>query len=115
MTGSPPNCCPPGTRFQNGKCVKPQPKERCTGGRIGTPPNCKCPPGTHWTRSEQCLPDPPPKQTDPPKTDTSKGKCTGGRIGTPPNCFCRPPAKFIGHRCRIISSPSKKGDEIIVK
>ncbi|HWK34555.1 MAG TPA: hypothetical protein VNR51_12860, partial [Hyphomicrobium sp.] len=119
MTGSPPNCCPPGTRFQNGKCVRPKQTEQCTGGRSGTPPNCKCPPGTHWARSQQCVEDaaPKPKQTDTPKTNAPKGKCSGGRVGTPPNCFCRPPAKFIGHRCRIIPKPApKKNDgKIIVK
>jgi len=120
MTGRPPNCCPPGTKFEGGKCVRPKPTVQCSGGRIGTPPDCKCPAGTHWARSEQCVedakPKPPTPTPTPSKPEPSKGKCTGGRVGTPPNCFCRPPAKFIGHRCRFV--PAKpKGDEgkVIVK
>ncbi len=105
MTGRPPNCCPPGTRFENGKCVRPKVTVPCTGGRIGTPPNCSCPPGTHWARSERCLPDAPSKTT-PSKTEEPKGKCTRGMVGTPPNCFCPAPKRMFRGRCTIPPKPT---------
>lgn len=102
-----------GTQPGKNKCTRgtigcrsePNPTPKCTGGRIGTPPNCSCPPGTHWTRSEQCVEDakPTPK---PAPTPAPTAKCTGGRVGTPPNCFCRPPSRFIGRRCRVIAKPA---------
>ena len=90
MTGSPPNCCPPGTRFQNGKCVKPP---------------VKCPPGTHLSRSGQCIPDATPQQP-PPKTEPPKEKCSRGMVGTPPNCFCPPPRKLFHGRCTMPPKPT---------
>jgi hypothetical protein len=97
--------CPPGTFGRYPRC-RPLPKP--TGpGDGGTKP---CPPGTHSTRSGQCVEDaaPKPKPTPTPSTtEPSKGKCSGGRIGTPPNCFCRPPMQFIGHKCRLVSKTTK--------
>jgi hypothetical protein len=114
--GTPPNCCPPGTKFQGGKCMRPA--GRCTDGKVGTPPNCSCPAGTHEKRSGGCEPNASPSQKPPPaKTEPTKAKCTGGRRGTPPNCFCIPPAKFLGGRCRRIPTPTpqKQEDKVIVR
>jgi hypothetical protein len=105
--GKPPKCCPPGSRYQDGVCVRPTPTGKCTGGRSGTPPNCTCPPGTHWARSERCVEDAKPTTPTPSKTE----KCSGGRIGKPPNCFCRPPSRYIGNRCRYIPKPKPKKDD----
>jgi hypothetical protein len=87
-TGSPPNCCPPGTRSENGKCIRPQPTGKCTGGRIGTPPNnCKCPPGTHWARSQRCVEDASPKPKPTPTPPPPPPKCPSNKpFGSPPNC-----------------------------
>lgn len=59
--GTYPNCCPPGTRYDGAKCVRPQQptqtnltpissdrNKRRTRGRIGRPPACHCPAGTKW-------------------------------------------------------------------
>ncbi|MBI1649076.1 DUF11 domain-containing protein [Hyphomicrobium sulfonivorans] len=103
MTGTPPNCCPPGTRFQNGTCVKP---------------TIKCPPGTHLSRSGQCVPNAEPTPTPSKAEEPKKARCTGGSRGTPPNCYCVPPSKFLGGRCRYIPNPGppkNDSDKIIVR
>lgn len=99
--GTPPRCCPPGTRYENGKCVRPKATGPGDGG--GKP----CPPGTRKTRSGQCVTDATPK---PNTTNTGPGgKCTGGRHGVPPNCFCPRNSKFIGGRCRFMPKPKPTG------
>lgn len=95
--GTPPNCCPPGTRFQNGKCKRP------TSTPTPTP-----------------TPEPTPTPTPAPTpTPTPTPKCTGGRIGTPPNCFCRPPQRLFRGRCRTMPKPAPtpkpNDDKVIVR
>ena len=110
MTGTPPQCCPAGTRYRDGKCIRPK-------------PTVKCPAGTHLTRSGQCerdvSPTPKPTPTPTPTTKpTPTGQCHGGRMGTPPNCFCRPGTRFIGGRCRPFRpkpAPNKNDDKVIVR
>jgi hypothetical protein len=65
--GTPPNCCPEGTRFAEGFCRS----DRCSPGWTGSPPHCQ-PPATQQA----------PAPTAPPPT------CKPPLIGTPPNCHC---------------------------
>ena len=70
--GTPPNCCPPDTRFTEGQCYP----TKCSPGWTGSPPHCQPP----------AAPPPPP----PPK-------CAPPRVGTPPNCVC--PGNREGANC----------------
>jgi hypothetical protein len=58
--------CPPGSVFRGGTCAA----AACSGGMIGTPPNCRCPQGTVWRRAglgkARCLPPAAPKAACPP-------------------------------------------------
>ena len=55
--GKPPYCCPRGTQYINNSCrssasptpTPPPQQQACTGGRVGRPPNCNCPPGTSFS------------------------------------------------------------------
>jgi len=71
--GTPPNCCPPDTRFTEGQCYP----TRCSPGWTGSPPHCQPP---------QAPPPPPPK-------------CAPPKVGTPPNCVC--PARRSGPNCEV--------------
>ena len=86
----PPRVCPDGYTGDYPYCVRvvvppplpiivPPPPPRvvdpCTGGMIGTPPNCVCPPGQVLIRGE-CR----RRYVEPP--------CPAGLIGKPPNCTC---------------------------
>ena len=109
MTGVPPTCCAPGTRYVDGRCEKPTPPPlRCTGGMVpvGTPPKCECPPGTKLlARYGRCIKettDPRPRTCPPGYRVLDKPNrygayceiipvaCTGGRVpvGSPPKCEC---------------------------
>jgi hypothetical protein len=125
--GKQPHCCPRGTVFRDGMCRHtPRPGTgdggstgKCTGGRIGTPPRCVCPSGTHATRSGGCERDAKPsKTTTPTPSKTSGGKCTGGRIGRPPACRCPTGQRLFHGRCRSIPRPkptNPNGGKVIVK
>lgn len=108
--GTPPNCCPQNSQYKNGACVCPpgttgvppfcnkqpeakpqkQPelksqKKQCSGGMVGTPPDCKCPPGTEWSRRfNACRPagtrsQPEPKACVPyGQACRSAGECCNG-------------------------------------
>jgi hypothetical protein len=83
----------------------------CGGGRIGTPPNCRCPDGTQWTgRACLTIAAQPPAGQCPPGLTLFQGRCVspqpipldpfsasgvvgGGR--RPPNPTC-PPDKPVG-------------------
>jgi hypothetical protein len=120
-----PNCCPVGTEFSAGRCVRPSaPRQRfCEGDTPnGIYPNC-CPFGQSFARGA-CRPDrqpapskPKPAPTQPTRHDCPAGYreldrpnrygayceiipvtpsaprptpqvCPAGKIGTPPNCKC---------------------------
>jgi len=96
MTGTPPNCCPPGTRSIDGVCRKPQPDPapaaRCPEGKTGRPPYC---------RDIKRVPDKIirlPKNTGPILL-----KCPSYQVGTYPDCRC--PAGMTGAKC----------DQVLVK
>jgi hypothetical protein len=106
MSGVPPTCCAPGTRYVDGRCEKPTPT--CTGGMVlvGTPPKCECPAGTKLLpRYRRCVKEttqPPPRTCPPGYRVLDKPNrygayceiipiaCTGGRVpvGSPPKCEC---------------------------
>jgi hypothetical protein len=78
--GTPPNCCPPGTRYTQGQCYP----DKCSPGWTGSPPNCR-----------------PPTQTGPTQTGpTPQQKCPTGQIGTPPKCHC--PSGTTGPECKNV-------------
>ena len=106
--GTPPNCCPlryhlrrrggkticspdqpePQQQAPSGGTIGPHPTKPCTGGKIGTQPNCRCPAGTHLTRSDQCETNSTPARAPTP-APAPKPKCPAGRpFGTPPNNCC---------------------------
>ncbi|ODA68124.1 hypothetical protein A7A08_01294 [Methyloligella halotolerans] len=76
--GTPPNCCPPGTRFTEGSCYPTQ----CSPGWTGSPPHCQPP-----------APAPQPQPTGP----TPRQVCPSYMEGTYPNCHC--PSGTTGDRC----------------
>jgi hypothetical protein len=82
MTGKPPNCCPPGTRLQGGKCVRPQTPTACPADRpVGTFPNC-CPQGTRPQNGICQRPQPAPPPSPAPV------KCRGGKVLIQGQCRC---------------------------
>ena len=98
--GTPPNCCPQGTRFDGTVCRRPAtappPPAVCEPPRpVGTPPNC-CPSDTRF-EDGVCK-----RFTG--GSNTSKGtedtECPRSRpVGTPPNC-CPKGTKFERGACR---------------
>jgi hypothetical protein len=62
--------CPQGSVFRGGTCVAAAIAAACSGGMVGTPPNCRCPQGTIWRRAglgkARCLPPEAPKAACPP-------------------------------------------------
>jgi hypothetical protein len=85
----------------------PQPPGKCTGGRIGTPPKCLCPPGTHETRSGQCetnakpTPKPAPTPTPTPTGPSPKKQCSGGKVPRSGDgaCVCPSGTTDRGGKC----------------
>ena len=65
--GTPPNCCPEGTRFTEGFCYP----DKCSPGWTGLPPHCQ-----------------PPAQQQQPQPTGPSAKCAPPLIGTPPDCHC---------------------------
>ena len=107
--GTPPNCCPSGTRFEGGACRRPAgsggspassktstptcPPERPNG----TPPNC-CPSGTRF-EGGACR-RPAGSGGGPASSKASTPACPPDRPnGTPPNC-CPSGTRFEGGACR---------------
>ncbi len=76
--GTPPHCCPSGTRFTEGFCYP----EKCSPGWTGSPPHCQ----------------PPATQQAPTPTGPSPKKiCPSYMEGTYPNCHC--PSGLTGDKC----------------
>ncbi len=92
--GTFPNCCPSGTRFDDGVCrpnvVVTPPPPRCPTGMIGDYPNC-CPRGMRFDNGV-CR---PPVVVEPPPPR----KCPTGMIGDYPNC-CPRGMRFDDGKCR---------------
>lgn len=77
--GTPPNCCPPGTRFTEGNCYPTQ----CSPGWTGSPPHCQ-----------------PPAPKPQPVPPAPKKVCPSYMQGTYPNCHC--PSGLTGDRCQDV-------------
>jgi hypothetical protein len=75
MTGTPPNCCPPGSLFKNGQCVQAQ--------ATTAPPKYDCPPGYRVL-------DKPNKYGAYCEAPVATS-CPAGWTGKPP--ACKPPSK----------------------
>lgn len=74
----------------------PSPQTFCTGGRVGTPPNCYCPAGTQWT-GRACLQIAvAPSNPCPPGFAFYQGRCV--QTGNPQIFTIDPGTNFGGGR-----------------